>query len=64
MDSFFSCGWLRTKQYIDEPAETKNPGALRAQVQAVYYPPQEFKNDRTLVLPEKIQRDNNFDNTA
>jgi hypothetical protein len=34
-------------QYVDEPEESKNPGALRAQVQALYYPPQENKGDRT-----------------
>ena len=32
--------------YIDEPAETKNPGAIRALVQSIYYPPQENHGNR------------------
>ena len=31
--------------FVDEPEETKNPGAIRAQVQAMYYPPQESKDE-------------------
>jgi len=51
----FYSSWLRSDtskqraamlfgRYVPEPAETNNPGAIRAQVHALYEPPQEAKS--------------------
>ena len=41
LNPFLQRAALLIGNFIEEPAETKNPGAVRALVQAVYYPPQD-----------------------